>query len=172
MFNALMSNPHTLPLLRMFHWSHANPTDVLVYDHNNNDSISAIIPAAEGVRQGDLLAGLSYNISVQPTYMDTQQHHPSVKLVAVYDDLTIVGPQKQAFEAFDYFAQLLAARGDLKLQRAKCRVLIPTPITATNKSTTDAVEQQCHARGLTLVHGCMPLLGGCVGSDDAMANTT
>ena len=169
MFDALMSNPHTQPLLRMFHWSHAHPSDVLVYDHGNNSRITAIIPASEGVRQGDLLAGLSYNVSVQRTYIATQQHIPQVKLVAVYDDLTIVGPQAHAFKAFDHFTQLLAQRGDLKLQYDKCRVLIPTPQAATDHTVTAAVQAQCTTRNLTLVHGCMSMLGGCVGSDDTMA---
>ena len=97
----------------------------------------------------------------------TQQQ---VSLTAVYDDLTIVGPQKQAFKAFDHFTQLLAERGDLKLH--KCRVLIPATQTPANQQAIATVKQQRDDQGLTLVHGCMLLLGGCVGSDGNIWQST
>ena len=47
-----------------------------------------------------------------------------MRLVAIHDDLTIVGPAQPAFAAFDMFASRLLARGDLRLRPDKCRVLI------------------------------------------------
>lgn len=54
-----------------------------------------------------------------------------------------------------------------------CRVphlmKLKSPILKRIYHVTSAVTQQCNETGLTLVHRSMPLLGGCVGSDDNKA---
>jgi hypothetical protein len=164
-FSNMQGNDHTHPLLRMFHWSHSSPSHVLVYDHDNGSTVAAVIASAAGTKQGDLLASLGYNISMQPTYCAVQALVPEVTLVAIHDDLTIVGPLKHALRAFDCFAQLLQERGDLKLQPAKCRLLSPS----LSAPCHTAIRQECESRSLTFLSGCMSLLGSYVGADDTTA---
>jgi hypothetical protein len=164
-FSNMQGNDYTHPLLRMFHWSHSSPSNVLVYDHDSGSTVAAVIPSAAGTKQGDLLASLGYNISMQPTYCDVQARVPEVTLVAIHDDLTIVGPLKHALRAFDYFAELLAARGDLKLQPTKCRLLAPAVLSPSHAT----IRQECESRSLAFLSGCMPLLGSYVGADDSTA---
>ena len=163
-FSTMCDTPATYPLLRMFHWSHSSSSNVLVYN-NDTSIIAAVIPSAAGTKQGDPLASFGYNLSMQPTYSAVQTHVPQVTLVAIHDDLTIVGPLEYAMKAFDYFNELLLQRGDLKLQPTKCRVLSPSSIT----STHTAVQKECESRSLTFIAGCMSLLGGYIGTDDVIA---
>ena len=165
-FDTMNNNTITHPPLRMFHWSHSSPSNVLVYDHDNGN-IAAVIPSAAGTKQGDPLASFGYNLSMQPTYSAVQSHVPQVTLVAIHDDLTIVGPLQHAMKAFDYFTELLSQRGDLQLQPSKCRVLSPS----STSSIHTAVQRECESRSLTFIQGCMPLLGGYVGTDDVIATT-
>jgi hypothetical protein len=166
-FSNMQDNQNTHPLLRMFHWSHSSPSHVLVYDHHNGCEVAAVIASAAGTKQGDLLASLGYNISMQPTYCAVQTRVPEVSLVAIHDDLTIVGQLKHVLKAFDYFAELLTQRGDLKLQPAKCRLLVPS--TSTPGHVCTVIRQECDSRSLAFMSGCMPLLGSYVGADDITA---
>jgi hypothetical protein len=88
-------------------------------------------------------------------------------LIAIHDDLNIVGPQQDAFNAFDLFQQRLVERGDLQLQPSKCRVLIPE-----TQLQHNAIQNHIHAqatqRNLQMVYGSMEILGGCVGIDNTI----
>ena len=58
--------------------------------------------------------------------------------------------------------KVCAARGDLKLQPRKCRVLIPT----TDENMVEFIRAEADERGLEVHLGAMKLHGGCVGSDE------
>ena len=91
--------------------------------------------------------------------LSTRDH--DVRLVAIHDDLTIVGPAHAAFAAFDMFANRLTARGDLQLRPDKCRVLIPT----TDATLIRDITAEATTRGVSVLVGAMSLHGGCVGTD-------
>lgn len=89
------------------------------------------------------------------------------KLVAIHDDLTIVGEPQEALRAFDIFDQLLHGRKDLQLQRQKCQLLLPSnPNTlATMSPRVNIIKRECASRQLPIVTGSIQLLGGIVGDN-------
>jgi hypothetical protein len=91
-----------------------------------------------------------------------------VCVVAVQDDLTMVGPYQAVMAAYDRLEHLLANRGDMQLQPVKCRVLIPAYQSHTDTIQSD-IRSAAHHRRLRVVYGSMPLLGSCIGIDDAQA---
>ena len=62
-----------------------------------------------------MLGSLGYDMAVHADYRAVQDEvrDKDVRLIAIHDDLTIVGPAPAAFAAFDMFARRLSARGDL-----------------------------------------------------------
>jgi hypothetical protein len=160
--SALASKPDTRHLCSLFEWSHGGPSLLLVYGKDRG--LSKVILSQEGVQQGHPLGTLCYDMAVHSDYAAVQAEFRSrhVRLVAIHDDLTIVGPAAAAFAAFDSFASRLAARGDLELQPRKCRVLIPT----NDESMIEFIRAEADERGLEVHLGAMKLHGGCVGSDE------
>ena len=159
---ALRSHPATEHLCRLFEWSHDGASPLLVY---KDRTLLQTIASQEGVQQGHVLGSLGYNMSIHPDYAAVQAEYKSqdVRLVAIQDDLTIVGPATSAFAAFDMFASRLSARGDLQLRPDKCRVLIPT----TDTTLIRDITTEATTRGVSVVVGAMSLHGGCVGTDVA-----
>ena len=76
-----------------------------------------------------------------------------------------MGPQQDAFNAFDLFQQRLVERGDLQLQPSKCRVLIPETQLQHNVFQSH-IHKQAIQRNLQIVYGSMEILSGCVGIDN------
>ena len=159
--SALAANADTRHLCSLFEWSHGGPSLLLVYGKDR--ALTKVILSQEGVQQGHPLGTLCYDMAVHADYVAVQADFRSqdVRLVAIHDDLTIVGPAAAAFAAFDSFAKRLSARGDLALQPRKCRVLIPT----TDEKTIESIQAQADDRGMEVHLGAMKLHGGCVGSD-------
>ena len=135
---------------------------LLVY---NNRTLLKTLASQEGVQQGHVLGSLGYNMSIHPDYVAVQAEYKDqgVRLVAIHDDLTVVGPAEAAFAAFDMFASRLLARGDLRLRPDKCRVLIAS----TDASVVRDITALANTRGVAVAQGAMKLHGGCVGTDTA-----
>ena len=93
-----------------------------------------------------------------------QQQHPDVTLIAVHDDLSIVGPCDKAFAALQLLGELLETRGDLVLQPHKCRVVVPSD----SIQVISTVREFATPYGMTVHEGSMALHGGCVGSDEIL----
>ena len=89
--SALRSHPETAHLCRLFEWSHDGPSPLLVY---KDRTLLKTIASQEGVQQGHVLGSLGYNMSIHPDYAAVQAEYKDqdVRLVAIHDDLTIVGP--------------------------------------------------------------------------------
>ena len=123
--------------------------------YGKDRTLSKVILSQEGVQQGHPLGTLCFDMAVHPDYAAVQADFRSrnVRLVAIHDDLTIVGPAAAAFAAFDTFANRLSARGDLELQPRKCRVLIPT----TNENMIEFIGDQAKDRGMEVHLGAMKL---------------
>jgi hypothetical protein len=142
---ALRSNSATEHLCRLFEWSHDGVSPLLVY---KDRTLLKTLASQEGVQQGHVLGSLGYNMSIHPDYAAVQAEYKDqdVRLVAIHDDLTIVGPAQAAFAAFDMFASRLAARGDLRLRPDKCRVLIPSTDATVVRDITALADTRgwCH----------------------------
>jgi hypothetical protein len=177
-FNALLSNTEhcsETSITRFFHWSHCSSSTLLVYGRDANSTksastLQAVMSSKIGVRQGDSLSGFLFGIGVQQLYTKLQSLCPNVQLVAIHDDLSIVGESEHALQAIDVFNRLLLKRGDLQLQPQKCKILIPSnPSSLTAMSMSiDSIKTKCTQLELPLqiVSGCLPLLGGVIGDDD------
>jgi hypothetical protein len=165
MFAAVESNPLVHDLRRIIHWTHSNTSSLLVYKQSDMGYTRALtISSAEGVQQGHPLGNLCFDLSIHSLYVDVQLQHPDVTLVAVHDDLSIIGPSNKTFAAFQYFSEKLAERKDLELQHRKCRVLIPSNCIQSISSITELAATY----GMTVHSGSIALHGGCVGSDEEM----
>ena len=158
---ALRDNPATRHLCPLFEWSHNGPSKLLVY---KDRKLLSTIMSADGVQQGHPLGSLCFDLAIHSDYQAVQEAFRArgVRLIAIHDDLTIVGPAAAAFDAFDMFAKLLTDRGDLQLRPDKCRVLIPAKAAphATN------IEHLAATRRVSVVYGAMSLHGGCIGTDE------
>ena len=99
--SALADKPETRHLCSLFEWSHGGPSLLLVYGKDRG--LSKVILSQEGVQQGHPLGTLCYDMAIHPDYAAVQAEfrHRHVRLVAIHDDLTIVGPAAAAFAAFD-----------------------------------------------------------------------
>ncbi len=161
--NGLIGNNAASPLVRMFHWAHVSPTPLLVYD--TRGSIIDTLQSQEGVRQADVLGSVCFNVRVQAIYQETAKVNTHTKLIAIHDDTNMVGSYTHVFASFDYMKQLLETEGDLKLNPAKCRIIIPN--TNIDDDTRQTIIQMTQDRGLTMVQqASMEILGGCVGGCD------
>jgi hypothetical protein len=54
-----------------------------------------IIKSQEGTQQGDGLAGLGFDLAIQPLIKQLAQRHPDVKIIFYRDDGKIIGPYKK-----------------------------------------------------------------------------
>ena len=90
---------------------------------NSTGDIAHHLASAEGVRQGDPMAPLLFALSMHSIYGAVEAAgNGQVKLVAVHDDLTIIGPPAVALQCHDTYKRLAASAG-LHLQAAKSQAL-------------------------------------------------
>jgi hypothetical protein len=94
--SALADHPETRHLCSLFEWSHGGPSLLLVYGKDR--ALAEVILSQEGVQQGHPLGTLCYDMAVHQDYAAVQDQYRSqaVRLVAIHDDLTIVGADKGA----------------------------------------------------------------------------
>ena len=164
---ALDDNPETRHLCALFQWSHGGTSALLVY---KDRKMIGVIDSSEGVQQGHPLGSLGFDLSIHPDYVHVQAKvaDKGVRLIAIHDDLSIIGPAPAAWEAYKEFQQRLLLRGDLVLRPDKCRVLIPT----SDPIHIQTISQQAESHGVSIVLGAMSLHGGCVGSDEGIMRDT
>ena len=91
--------------------NHTNNTSIQL-TQNKKHSIVSVLQSQVGVRQGDSIASFCFAIGIQSTYEALQRQCPNVKLIAIHDDLTMIGPSNETLRALDIFDSLLKARKD------------------------------------------------------------
>jgi hypothetical protein len=165
MMAAIHGNAATRELCTLFEWSHAGASPLCVYEQTEHGKeLARVLSSSEGTQQGNVLGSFCFDMSIQSDYLGVQQSHPLVRLLAIHDDLHIIGPSVAAFAAVDDFKARLNARGDLFMRPDKCRVLIP----ANTGTHVDSITAAAAARQFQVHKGSMPMHGGCVGSSDSM----
>ena len=70
---------------RMMHWVYSVPSLLLLRDATG--AVVAVLVSAEGVRQGDILAGLAFAIATLPVFVAIKENHPDVLVLAFVVDV-------------------------------------------------------------------------------------
>lgn len=151
---AALTRPEAAPVWRLLHWSLCAPSPVLMFD--GSGARAGVFSCEEGVAQGDVLAPWAFANSVQPMY-EAALEGSNAQGVAVLDDFNIMAEYTTALAAYDRFAARCRTES-VRLNVAKSRVLWPH-----TAAPPPALERMCTDRGLTLVLGCMEVLGAWVG---------
>ena len=161
-WDTLLTKPNTQHIWKMFYWSYSQSTPLLVFDRGN---LYATIDSAEGVRQGDPFSAFCFALGVQPLYENCIKDQPDCQAVSIQDDLTLIGPSKQVFTAYDYIRQH-AESYHLHLSVEKCAVYMPISDlnNDSNNQHRESVHQDCVIRQLQLCKS-LDTLGVTIGPD-------
>ena len=156
-WEALLDRDLTEPVWRMLHWSYSESSPLLVYDRRD---LHTELKSAQGMRQGCPFGGFGFSLSVQPMYEAAVEGLDATHAVSIQDDLNLMGPYVQAFEAFDRVAAA-APSHSLQLRVDKCVVYLPPSLSAPDRA---AVQTECDKRNLRTSDKLMSL-GVMHGSD-------
>jgi hypothetical protein len=81
---------------RLAHWAYSASTPLLTIGDSGN--YEARLQSRQGVRQGDPLGSLLFDLSMKHIYAQVRAEVPDVHAFAIHDDLTFVGaPNKCHF---------------------------------------------------------------------------
>ena len=118
------------------------------------------------MKQGDVLAPLLFSLSVQDYFAECLRDVPDVRGVAIFDDFNLVGHPTSVLNVYDRLSQVIRP-GGLQLRPDKCKVLWPhiAPV-------SPELDAAILKRGLSLVYGAMPVLGGIVGLPELILEWT
>lgn len=106
----------------LFYFAYGGNSPLHMFDPETGELWNNFI-SQNGVRQGDPLAAFAFAHTVQPLYTKINTEVPDVYSVAIQDDLTLIGPAKEVFRAFDILKNE-STNYCLNLQNEKCSVLL------------------------------------------------
>ncbi len=154
---AMLSRVLAIPLLRPIHaliaWGYRRPAPLHVV------STDATLLSTEGVRQGDPLASLAFDITTQPELVALQQTHPDCRFWAVHDDVMGGGPLRSLLVAQETLQRLLHPL-QLTLRPDKTRYLVRS------LAQVEVLLGRGHSRD-HIFTCAIPLLGSAVGPCEA-----
>jgi hypothetical protein len=158
-----MLNKHHAVFGRLFNlvkFCYDDPGTLTLYQQN---LLVARLYSMEGVNQGSVLGPLLFALALQGVLDEVQAKFPEVKLVAVLDDVHLVGKTETAFLAYvDLGAR--AGACNLELSKPKTQVMV---CRAESGVASDRLKQLCTEHGLNDPTNFMLTLGTCIGLNDA-----
>ena len=168
--STLYNTPELAPLFRLVHWTYGARTPLHFF---NDRAYHGTLWSEEGVRQGDVLGSLLFALSIHGGLQAAAKASPAL-VVAIHDDVTIVGRKNAVRRAFCAFVKHVCGllhrppgtpTTDVMINKSKCVVFCAA-------SEDDAHPSRIPARlrrlGLRCqVGGALRLLGAFVAWDDA-----
>ena len=121
------------------------------------------IVSAEGSRQGCVLGSLLFCLGLQPV-LERAILDLKVTILAIVDDITLIGPADDVAFAFARINSSLPALG-LQLSGPKCAALLPT------RFIPPSIAALARDHKVDVLHGAMPLLGSMIGNDTKAIST-
>ena len=95
----------------------------------SKSGFSHICNSERGGGQGNALTGLIFVLTIDRALKDTEAHFPGIKVKAIHDDITLIGPPEIIFgedNSMEFLEKRLKLQG-LTVNRGKCAVLGTTP---------------------------------------------
>jgi hypothetical protein len=138
MLKTLFNKPALASLWRIAHFAYAWPTPVFFM--NRKGQIAATIMSQEGARQGCALGTTLFDLDMAHDLRIAAETDPEVQVVALHDDVFLIGPPEQQRPVFDAIVAALAKRGT-KIQKLKSEFIYfsSTPL---SDGVKDWVTQQ------------------------------
>jgi hypothetical protein len=164
---AVLGNERCRPLWLLFEYAYGASSLLHLYAARTGDLVSTIT-SCRGVRQGDPLAAFAFALCVQPLYERVTAGLAAVSAVAIQDDLTLIGPAKDVFAAYDRLVTL-APEYHLDLQADKCKLLLPAMAARAPEDAMDIhnIEEHAQQRGLPTCRTLLPVLGARIACSEA-----
>ncbi len=156
MLQEVLSYKQLAPFHRMVHWTYSAESSLYV---RGKDGIAGVIRSRQGVRQGCVFGSLAYAVATLRIFKSLKDE-AGCEVVAVLDDLSLVGEPREVFAAFEKLREK-ANHNHLPLQVDKCEALWPLAGTEHFRQLLDRVD-------IRVVEGGMPLLGTIVGNDHSL----
>ena len=158
MLQAVYSDEKLRHMWRSFDFNFSQPSVVLVRvgDRVVHSSISD-----NGVPQGNVLSSVGFAKAVHSAYLSAEGKEAGsvVKLRAAMDDVTAVGGVVEILSCYDRLSEALALLGcNISLVKTKFQV----PVGCASEELLVGASN----RGIEVVHGNVPALGGMIGCND------
>jgi hypothetical protein len=112
-----------VPFIMLFYGSHF----FFFYQHGWHVEGVTIIGSSLGMRQGDPLGGLLFDLAHYRTFLKTIVRAPNYVYPSLMDDIHIMGPMNEITHAFDHLSTQLTLVG-LKVKVLKCKLWSPSRI--------------------------------------------
>ena len=154
---AIIDIPELHPVWPSFRTIYGRENVGLMYDASGK--LVERLTFANGVIQGDVLASLVFNASMQRPYEQVVDGIELMEVAAVHDDFTAVGIAASIAEVVGRFAAM-CEREKITPAWQKCTILWPHPTAIPTE-----LREVCDQYGMRIVTGSMELLGGVVGND-------
>ena len=113
MLEALYRQSSMKSLWRLADWAYTDATPLWL--RNGMGVASEYILSANGVRQGCGLGALLFALSMKEIYDRVQANSPSVRVVAIMDDLFLLGKPEDCVKAYTFFTELCERNGSLSV---------------------------------------------------------
>jgi len=149
-------------LWRISHWCYSSPSSLLV---TSNGSIAATISSGRGTRQGCVLGGLLFCLTIQPAYRQSITDIPDATATAIIDDFNFACQPRHTSTILDRLNSSLPSLG-LELSPSKCNILWPT-----NTSPPASISLLASRYGYKLHTGVLPTLGSAIGLSSPLLQT-
>jgi len=137
MLRTLFKQPCLSSLWRMAYFAYAHPTPIFFM--NRKGKIAATITSKEGARQGCALGTTLFDLDIAHDLKIAAEVDPAVQVVALHDDVFLIGPPDKLRAVFDAVVTALAKRGT-KIQKLKSEFIYfsDEPLSAEVQSWIDS----------------------------------